>query len=435
MKCISKKQSLAVTYNQRRIINLSPFYQVDSCRWVLSQKQLYIDSLINGYDTPKIYLHDSSFASLDTEGYSYSLVDGKQRLKESLFAFMDDAFALSVNFKYGKDSVGYELLSEEDYPLAGMKYSDMSNNFKDHFKNITLDIVEIQTSEVHKILDMFRRLQGGTTLNRMEIRNSFDSQTYLDLARKLTQHVLFKDSVKFSSKRMKHLEVACKILMVNHVEATYNIDVCELGSNELDKLVNDNKNIDTLSLKKIESKVEKDVNNYYKVCSSVNLNLKAPTIIPYFVFIKRILNRYTSRSEHKFLIIGMFLESFENVLTEYRHAESPEHLVDLDKYVMASVQHTSDVTSITARVQVLYDRFISQCGAAMLKLDETRNFTPEIREYVWKKAGKKCQICDKSITLSEMDADHKEPWAKGGETTLDNARCLCVSCNRSRKAA
>ena len=83
MKCISKKQSLAVTYNQRRIINLSPFYQVDSCRWVLSQKQLYIDSLINGYDTPKIYLHDSSFASLDTEGYSYSLVDGKQRLKES----------------------------------------------------------------------------------------------------------------------------------------------------------------------------------------------------------------------------------------------------------------------------------------------------------------------------------------------------------------
>ena len=116
-----------------------------------------------------------------------------------------------------------------------------------------------------------------------------------------------------------------------------------LGSNELDKLVNDHKNIDSLSLKKIESKVEKDVSNYYKVCSSVNLNLKAPTIIPYFVFIKRILNRYTSRSEHKFLIIGMFLESFENVLTEYRHAESPEHLVDLDNYIMASVQHTSDV--------------------------------------------------------------------------------------------
>ena len=47
MKCISKKQSLAVTYSQRRIINLDPFYQVDSCRWVLSQKQLFIDSLIN----------------------------------------------------------------------------------------------------------------------------------------------------------------------------------------------------------------------------------------------------------------------------------------------------------------------------------------------------------------------------------------------------
>lgn len=433
MKCISKKQSLAVTYSQRRIINLDPFYQVDSCRWVLSQKQLFIDSLINGYDTPKIYLHDSSSAPFNTEGYKYSLVDGKQRLKESLFAFMDDAFALSVDFEYGKYSVGYELLSEEDYPLAGMKYSEMSNNFKDHFKNITLDIVEIQTSEVHKILDMFRRLQGGTTLNRMEIRNSFDSQIYLDLARKLAQHVLFKDSVKFSSKRMKHLEVACKILMLNHVEATYNIDVCELGSNELDKLVSDNKHIDILSLKKIESKVEKDLNNYYKVCSSINLNLKAPNIIAYFVFIKRILNRYTSRSEHKFLVIGMFIEDFENLLTEYRHAESPQQHLDLDKYIMASIQRTSSATSLADRVQVLYDRFISQCGASMLELDETRNFSSEIREYVWRKSGKKCQVCDTSITLEEMDADHREPWSKGGKTTLDNARCLCVSCNRSNK--
>lgn len=131
----------------------------------------------------------------------------------------------------------------------------------------------------------------------------------------------------------------------------------------------------------------------------------------------------------------MFLENFENLLTEYRHAESPQHHLDLDNYIMASVQHTSSATSLADRVQILYDIFISQCGAAMLKLDETRNFTPEIREYVWKKAGKKCQICDKSITLNEMDADHIEPWAKGGGTTLDNARCLCVSCNRSRKAA
>ena len=435
MKCISKKQSLAVTYSQRRTINLAPFYQVDSCRWVLSQKQLYIDSLINGYDTPKIYLHDSSFATLDTEGYSYSLVDGKQRLKESLFAFMDDAFALSVDFKYGKDSAGYELISEEEYPLAGMKYSNMSNNFKDHFKNITLDIVEIQTSEVHKILDMFRRLQGGTTLNRMEIRNSFDSQTYLDIARRLTQHSLFKDSVKFSSKRMKHLEAICKILMLNHVEATYNIDVCKLGSNELDTLVNDNKNIDTLSLKKIEAKAEKDLNSYYEVCSSVNLNLRSPNMMAYFVFIKRILNTYVSRSEYKYFVIGIFLVKFENLLTEYKNKEDPQQHLDLDRYIMASVQHTSSAAGLADRVQILYDRFIAQYGEAMLKLDETRNFPPAIREYVWRKAGEKCQVCYTSITLSEMDADHKEPWAKGGETTLNNARCLCVSCNRSRKAA
>ena len=98
----------------------------------------------------------------------------------------------------------------------------------------------------------------------------------------------------------------------------------------------------------------------------------------YFVFIKRILNTYVSRSEYKYFVIGIFLVKFENLLTEYKNKEDPQQHLDLDRYIMASVQH---------------------------------------------------------ITLGEMDADHKEPWAKGGETTLDNARCLCVSCNRSRKAA
>ena len=32
----------------------------------------------------------------------------------------------------------------------------------------------------------------------------------------------------------------------------------------------------------------------------------------------------------------------------------------------------------------------------------------------------------------EMDADHINRWVDGGKTELNNARCLCYSCNRSR---
>lgn len=429
-----KQQSLAVTYNKRRVIDLAPFFQVASCRWKLSQKQLFIDSLINGYDTPKIYLHDTSDIPWANNGFTYSLIDGKQRLKESLFAFMDDSFSLAPDFKYGEDSVGYGLLDEKDFPVAGMKYSQMSNNFKDYFKDITLDFVEIQTRSIQKVMRLFTRLQNGTTLNRMEIRNSFNSQTYLDLARRLTTHTLFRDYAKFPTARMKHLEAACRILQLDHVEASYGFDVCDLGATELDKLVNDNKNIDSLAIKKVEARVEKDLNNFVHVCSSVDLHIRAMNINTYFVFIKRVLNSYTSKSNDRFLVLGMFIEGFEKLYTEYRHIEGP-HQVDLEKYKAATMQHTAHASNLKDRVQILYDRFIVQYGKVMLELDDTRNFSPEIREYIWRHNNKKCQVCDIPLSLEEMDADHKEPWYRGGQTTLSNSRCLCVSCNRSRKAA
>ena len=56
-----------------------------------------------------------------------------------------------------------------------------------------------------------------------------------------------------------------------------------------------------------------------------------------------------------------------------------------------------------------------------------------LRFIVLKRDNYKCCLCgaspakDPSVTL---EVDHKVPWAKGGETTLDNLWTLCWDCNR-----
>ena len=45
-----------------------------------------------------------------------------------------------------------------------------------------------------------------------------------------------------------------------------------------------------------------------------------------------------------------------------------------------------------------------------------------------------CQICGKHIDLADCHADHRVAWSRGGKTTPDNLRILCVDCNLRRGA-
>ena len=45
--------------------------------WSTEKKQLFLDSLFNGFDIPKIYLHDLRG---NDPRYDFAVIDGKQRL-------------------------------------------------------------------------------------------------------------------------------------------------------------------------------------------------------------------------------------------------------------------------------------------------------------------------------------------------------------------
>ena len=59
-----------------------------------------------------------------------------------------------------------------------------------------------------------------------------------------------------------------------------------------------------------------------------------------------------------------------------------------------------------------------------------RTLGPRQRQILWKRAGGKCEACDKQISYLDMQVGHKTAYSKGGSTTLRNSVCLCYTCNK-----
>ncbi|MGD0547873.1 MAG: DUF262 domain-containing protein, partial [Terracidiphilus sp.] len=95
--------TVMMVYLDRDHVLLNPPYQREGEVWSLYKKQLLIDSLINGFDIPKLYFHEYDKARrLDGKLIKYAIVDGKQRLS-AIWQFMDGEFRLSKEIEYLKD--------------------------------------------------------------------------------------------------------------------------------------------------------------------------------------------------------------------------------------------------------------------------------------------------------------------------------------------
>ena len=61
-----------------------------------------------------------------------------------------------------------------------------------------------------------------------------------------------------------------------------------------------------------------------------------------------------------------------------------------------------------------------------------RTFTENQKIEAYEKQYGTCIKCEKHFELSEMEADHIEPWHSGGKTIPDNCQMLCKNCNRKK---
>ena len=116
---INKKTWAAFSLHQlKKNIDTNPDYQRPAV-WTKAQKQLLIDTILHGYDVPKLY-----FRKISKNPEKFDVVDGQQRLR-AIWGFMDDEYPI------GKDCDPINGIE-----VAGKKYSE-------------LDL------DIHQIIDMY----------------------------------------------------------------------------------------------------------------------------------------------------------------------------------------------------------------------------------------------------------------------------------------
>ena len=175
----------------RQAIELEPFFQRGTV-WNKTKQQYFIDSLLRGWGTPKIFLWE-------TGKDSFACLDGKQRLT-SLFNFMGDL--LPLNPKYS-----------EEY--GNKKYSELPVGEQDKIDDYEFSVDVLTEAEKDEVVELYKRLQGGTPLNFGEKLFAISSKMNEFVKHRLAKKKFFKERVALPDTRYSHYAVCAQLCLLS----------------------------------------------------------------------------------------------------------------------------------------------------------------------------------------------------------------------------
>ena len=222
MRCFPRQMKIGHTYSYKDTFDLNPPYQRRGGIWTKAQRQLLVDSVLGGFDIPKLYLHENPWHSPDKE---YAVADGKQRLL-TLWSFMNNEFSISENFTL-VDSTNLP----NGLPRPGSFYKDLAPAWQDHFAGTSLDFVVITTPKDGKeaeraIREVFTRLNSGASLSAGEKARA-RAGSLQDLARSISTHKFLTKCVSISTKRGEDMLLAQNLVAMEVEKFRNGSMICE----------------------------------------------------------------------------------------------------------------------------------------------------------------------------------------------------------------
>ena len=196
--------------DERKNLDLAPPYQRRGRIWSTSEKAFLIDSILNGYDIPKIYIADFTYfaSTLNAGKRLYAVIDGRQRF-EAFFDFFDDRVPLADSFI---------LIEDPTIVLARLTYSELKARHPrvaSKFENFNLSVMSVITDDEARINDLFVRLNSSKPLTGAEVRNAMAGDVPR-LIRQITEHLFFSQKVAFNVSRRQDQNAAAKLLLLEY---------------------------------------------------------------------------------------------------------------------------------------------------------------------------------------------------------------------------
>lgn len=349
-------------------IDFEPPYQRKGKLWSDRDKSFLIDSVINRFDIPKIYLADFTFGNnksfdLNPSKKSYAIIDGKQRF-EALFDFIDNKVTLNQDFVY---------LDEPSIALGGLSYKDLKANYPriaSKFDNFPLSVMSVITDQEGMINELFVRLNNSKPLTGSELRNAMKG-IVPRLIKNISSLEFFKTKIKFATSRAQDANAAAKLLLLE-----FRGKFVDTKKIDLDRFVVEAQEAETSNFESAASRVEKVVALMNDAFTEKDVLLKSSGVLPaYYWLFKQNALQYQK--------IRPFLQDFErdrtgfikrnkaaayqddaptiNQLTNSLNFEAGDIHVDIDAFYRAYqsyLRNPNDQSGIQGVFQILDGLFL-----------------------------------------------------------------------------
>ncbi|MPR36512.1 DUF262 domain-containing protein [Salmonirosea aquatica] len=299
VKQIENLYTIERWYFLRDRIDFDPTYQRKTDIWRLQMKQLFINTILNNYDFPKIYLADFSGGSnsLNENKKQYAVIDGKQRLS-TIFGFMENQFVLDATPIYYEDQI---------IDAKNFDFDKLLNTYPflvKRFENYIPTVMGVQSDRPEDIFEMFIRLNINLSISGAERRNALPGPVPI-VIRKIAIHPFLQESARFVinnknyNDRGQDLNAAAKILSIELSGGK----AVSIKKQDLDAVVNRNIKTDESYFDLFVERANANLNKLNLVFEKNDPLLKSPTqFSAYYLFIKEFFAPENIELLHSFLI-------------------------------------------------------------------------------------------------------------------------------------
>jgi hypothetical protein len=392
----------------RARIDTNPDFQRPSV-WSLSQKQLLIDTILRGYDIPKMY-----WRKIGVNPDRYEVVDGQQRLR-AIWSFFDGGYSLSAN----ADDINGAV-------VAGLKVTELSDDLAERLQTYSIDVVIMEDCDDDEVREMFLRLQNGTSLKAQEKRNAMIGQMG-DFVRRLIKHRFFS-SVPFGNQRYTHDQVAAQLTCLEIAGGPVNVKNTDLNKMYTQNLVfSDTSNV----ARAIKRTLDVLANTFPEPTPE----LERYNVIALYCVVAELQRQYVFDDIQPHLH-DWFL-GFETLRRQQDQLDEDSADAEWVSY-KEKISHSTDAQeSIRFRMEFMMRHLLS-LFPKLRQRDNQRDFTHVQRLTIFRRDQGNCQLrirCSgEKISWDNWHCDHIVPWVNGGPTTVENGQVTCSACNLSKGA-
>lgn len=339
-----KENSILDIYSMKNQIDPEPEYQREGNLWSQEQKQLLIDSIITGFDVPKLYLHILP-KSDKPNSKQYAIIDGRQRL-EAIWEFIDNVFPLADLKHPGKEGSN----------MNGKRYQDLSFNhpkLMNIFNRYSLPVMLVDTPHDADdvIEDMFSRLNESVSINAAEKRNAMGGNI-IKMIKDMTTEPFFQKAIKIKSTRYRYHEICIRLLFIEY--RLRNKGIIDTKKPHLDKFA---KQFKTSEISPdIKTTVKETLDHMCQVFHTKDRLLNSQARIPIYY----LLFREAYRQKQSNTISREKINEFVKSVKQNKHTRiiiPDKENIDFSEYDRLTIQGTSDASSIKTRFRIIADHF------------------------------------------------------------------------------